>query len=83
MDDFDKDNRDKDGINLAGFLFGNIDERGELEDSDVLDDVRICCFSFLCRDSKSCRIACEIHLSFGGFHGLSVKYNHITSNLRP
>ena len=41
MDDFDKEDREKDGINLAGFLFGNIDERGELEDSDILDDVRM------------------------------------------
>ena len=41
MDDFDKEDREKDGLNLAGFLFGNIDERGELEDSEVLDDVRI------------------------------------------
>ena len=38
MDDFDKEDKEKDGINLAGFLFGNIDERGELEDSDILDD---------------------------------------------
>ena len=41
MDDFDKEDREKDGLNLAGFLFGNIDERGELEDSDILDDVRM------------------------------------------
>lgn len=27
------------GLNLAGFLFGNINERGELEDGDLLDQV--------------------------------------------
>eukprot|EP00794_Sanderia_malayensis_P006796 gene6796-7562_t len=26
------------GLNLAGFLFGNIDEKGELENSEVLDE---------------------------------------------
>lgn len=40
MDDYEKEDREKDGLNLAGFLFGNIDERGELEDSEILDDVR-------------------------------------------
>ena len=28
-------------LNLAGFLFGNVNERGELEDSDLLDEVAI------------------------------------------
>ena len=26
-------------LNLTGFLFGNINEKGELEDSDILDEV--------------------------------------------
>lgn len=47
MDDYDKEDGDKDGLNLAGFLFGNIDERGELEDSEVLDDVRIYSSSYI------------------------------------
>ena len=39
-DSYDREGREGDGLNLAGFLFGNIDERGELEDSEVLDEVR-------------------------------------------
>lgn len=34
------DSEDEDHLNLTGFLFGNINERGELEDSDILDEVR-------------------------------------------
>ena len=30
---------DKDNINLAGFLFGNINEKGQLEDNEILDEV--------------------------------------------
>ena len=26
-------------LNLTGFLFGNINEKGELEDTEVLDEV--------------------------------------------
>lgn len=33
----DSDNDDQGGINLTGFLFGNIDEKGELE-NDFLDE---------------------------------------------
>jgi transcription initiation factor TFIID subunit 1 len=37
MDDSeDENNQESDGINLAGFLFGNINEKGELE-NDFLD----------------------------------------------
>ncbi|KXJ28439.1 hypothetical protein AC249_AIPGENE23353 [Exaiptasia diaphana] len=32
------DSEDEDHLNLTGFLFGNINERGELEDSDILDE---------------------------------------------
>lgn len=28
-------------LNLTGFLFGNINEKGELEDTEVLDEVRV------------------------------------------
>ena len=39
--EYDRDGEEEqDSLNLAGFLFGNIDERGELEDSEVLDEVR-------------------------------------------
>ena len=38
-DYYEREGRGGDGLNLAGFLFGNIDERGELEDSEVLDEV--------------------------------------------
>lgn len=34
------DSDDEGSINLTGFLFGNINERGELEDDDILDEVR-------------------------------------------
>lgn len=34
------DSDEESSINLTGFLFGNINERGELEDSDLLDEVR-------------------------------------------
>lgn len=37
MSDNDSDNEDQGGINLTGLLFGNIDEKGELE-NDFLDD---------------------------------------------
>lgn len=37
MSDNDSDNEDQGGINLTGFLFGNVDEKGELE-NDFLDD---------------------------------------------
>eukprot|EP00118_Oscarella_pearsei_P022472 m.260196 g.260196 ORF g.260196 m.260196 type:complete len:99 (+) comp40432_c1_seq18:167-463(+) len=53
--DFGDDDEDSGGpgLDLTGFLFGNINEKGELEDSDVLD-------------SESCRQL--IHLgSFGPF----------------
>lgn len=37
MSDNDSDNEDQGGINLTGFLFGNVDEKGELE-NDFFDD---------------------------------------------
>ena len=36
------------GLNLAGFLFGNVNERGELENSDLLDEVAIALSLQLC-----------------------------------
>ena len=34
------DSEDEDGsLNLTGFLFGNINEKGELEDTEILDEV--------------------------------------------
>lgn len=36
MGDSDDDQANEDGVNLTGFLFGNIDESGQLE-GDVLD----------------------------------------------
>lgn len=36
MADSDDDHDERDGVNLTGFLFGNIDESGRLE-SDILD----------------------------------------------
>jgi hypothetical protein len=30
-----------DGINLGGFLFGNIDEEGKVEENEFLDEVLI------------------------------------------
>lgn len=36
MGDSDDDRMSEDGLNLTGFLFGNIDESGQLE-GDVLD----------------------------------------------
>lgn len=37
MSDNDSDVDERDGLNLTGFLFGNVDEKGELE-NDFLDD---------------------------------------------
>ena len=34
------DSEDEDSsLNLTGFLFGNINEKGELEDTEILDEV--------------------------------------------
>ncbi len=38
-EDYAREDSEGDGLNLAGFLFGNIDEKGELEDNEVLDEV--------------------------------------------
>lgn len=32
---------EENSLNLTGFLFGNINEKGELEDTEVLDEVRV------------------------------------------
>ena len=40
MDSDDEDDN-QGSLSLTGFLFGNIDEKGELED-DVLDEVKSC-----------------------------------------
>lgn len=36
MVDSEEEHDDHDGVNLTGFLFGNVDESGRLE-SDILD----------------------------------------------
>jgi len=42
MSDSDSDEEHDRPFSLTGFLFGNINEDGQLEDDSVLDDVRSC-----------------------------------------
>lgn len=44
MSDSDSDEDQGRPFSLTGFLFGNINEDGQLEDDSVLDNVSVLCF---------------------------------------